>query len=78
MYTGLQTPLSFQDEHATGSEYMGLQTPLSFQDEHEPTFLPSPYIRGNFKSSSSMVLYALEEDKHHFKIGLHSINDPLL
>lgn len=24
-----------------------------------PTFLPSPYIRGNFKSSSSMVLYAL-------------------
>lgn len=26
---------------------------------HVPTFLPSPYIRGNFKSSSSMVLYAL-------------------
>lgn len=42
-----------------------------------PTFLPSPYIRGNFKSSSSMVLYALwGEDKQHLW-SLYSISDPV-
>lgn len=29
------------------------------------TFLPSPYISGNFKSSSTMVLYALNEIKQY-------------
>lgn len=27
------------------------------------TFFPSPYIKGNLRSSSSMVLYALKPDK---------------
>lgn len=41
------------------------------------TFLPSPYIRGNFKSSSSIVLYALwGKDKQHLQ-SLHSISDPV-
>jgi hypothetical protein len=63
---------------ATGyTKQKATDTSSHSRGELEPTFLPSPYIRGNFKSSSSMVLYALQGNKQHLKTGLNSISDPL-